>query len=266
MAHRTGDRIKETTTTTGTGALSLAGAATQHQAFSAVCSNGDTVYYSIVGQTGSEWEVGLGTWNTGNTLTRTTVLSSSNAGAAVNLSAGTKDVFCTIPAAPSGGGQAFPVGAIFTAVVSTNPATLLGYGTWSAFAAGRMLVGLDSGDAAFDTVEETGGAKTHTLSIGELPAHNHTVTDPTHSHTTDDPGHVHGMTGYPTATGANSHFTRDTSMSGTPTAVTLGTDAAVTGVTVDLASTNITIDNAGADQAHNNLPPYIVVYMWKRTA
>lgn len=64
----------------------------------------------------------------------------------------------------AGGGQAFPVGAVFIAVVSTNPATLLGYGTWAAFGAGRMLVGLDATDASFDVVEETGGAKTHTHS------------------------------------------------------------------------------------------------------
>lgn len=67
--------------------------------------------------------------------------------------------------------QAFPVGSIFISVDSTNPATTLGYGTWVAFGAGRTLVGFDSGDALFDTVEETGGAKTHTLSDNELPVH-----------------------------------------------------------------------------------------------
>ena len=59
-----------------------------------------------------------------------------------------------------GGGAAFPVGASFISVDSTNPATTLGYGTWAAFGAGKVLVGLDSGDADFDTVEETGGSKT----------------------------------------------------------------------------------------------------------
>jgi hypothetical protein len=69
--------------------------------------------------------------------------------------------------------QAFPVGSIFISVDSTNPATTLGYGTWTAFGAGRTLVGFDSGQTEFDTVEETGGAKTHQLSINELPSHSH---------------------------------------------------------------------------------------------
>lgn len=91
------DRVKETTTTTGTGTIALAGAVSQFRAFSAVCANNDTIPYAIVGQSGTEWEVGIGTWTTGNNLARTTVLSSSNAGAAVSFSAGTKDVFCTVP-------------------------------------------------------------------------------------------------------------------------------------------------------------------------
>jgi len=69
----------------------------------------------------------------------------------------------------------WPVGSVFTSVVATNPATLLGFGTWSSIAAGRMLIGLDSGDTKFDTVEETGGAETVTLTTTELPAHTHTV-------------------------------------------------------------------------------------------
>jgi len=62
--------------------------------------------------------------------------------------------------------ETFPIGSVFLSVVSTNPNTLLGYGTWSAIAAGRMLVGLDSGDADFDTAEETGGSKTSGASVG----------------------------------------------------------------------------------------------------
>lgn len=96
MALRSGDRVKETTTTTGTGDVTLAGAMSGFQAFSAIAANGDQVAYAIVGTT--EWEVGIGTWNTGGTLTRTRVLASSNAGALVSFSAGSKDVFCTLPA------------------------------------------------------------------------------------------------------------------------------------------------------------------------
>lgn len=94
MAHVTGDRVKETTTTTGTGAVTLAGAVSGFRAFSAIAANGDTVYYAIVHQSAAEWETGLGTWNTGGTLTRTFVIESSNAGALVNFSAGTKNVIC----------------------------------------------------------------------------------------------------------------------------------------------------------------------------
>jgi len=98
MAHIAADRVKETTTTTGTGNITLAGAVSGFQAFSAVMVDTDTTFYCIEHQTLAEWEVGFGTWNTGGTLTRTTVLESSNAGAAVNFSAGTKNVFITIPA------------------------------------------------------------------------------------------------------------------------------------------------------------------------
>jgi len=80
--------------------------------------------------------------------------------------------------AGAGGGEAFPVGAVFIAVVDTNPATLLGYGTWSAFGAGRVLVGINTGDADFDAAEETGGAKTANLSHTHALDHTHsTVAD-----------------------------------------------------------------------------------------
>lgn len=91
------DRVKETTTTAGTGTVTLAGAATGFQSFSAI-GNGNTTYYCIAGQGTSEWEVGIGTYTSaGTTLSRTTILASSNSGSAVNFSAGTKDVFVTYP-------------------------------------------------------------------------------------------------------------------------------------------------------------------------
>ena len=92
------DRVKETTTTTGTGSLSLNGAAAGFQSFE-VIGNGNTTYYAITDTSTSAWEVGLGTYtSSGAILARTTVLSSSNGGAAVNFGAGSKDVFVTYPA------------------------------------------------------------------------------------------------------------------------------------------------------------------------
>ena len=98
MAFVVKDRVKETTTTTSTGTVTLAGAATGFQSFAAIGDTNST-YYAIVAQTGTEWEVGIGTYtSSGTTLSRTTVLSSSNSGSLVNFSAGTKDVFVSYPA------------------------------------------------------------------------------------------------------------------------------------------------------------------------
>src|SRR3990167_2038807 len=130
---------------------------------------------------------------------------------------------------PPGGSNAFPVGAVFIAVVNTNPATLLGYGTWSAFGAGRVLVGLNAADTDFDTAEETGGAKTVTLDTTMIPAHSHVEQAPT------------------SASSGTMKFGIDTNASGTQAA---GISTAAT----------------GGGLAHNNVQPYIVVYMWKRTA
>lgn len=92
------DRVKDTTTTTGTGSITLAGSAPSgFQTFAAALgSAASNVPYAIVG--GTEWEVGFGTLSSSTTLARTKITASSNAGAAVSFSAGTKDVFITIPA------------------------------------------------------------------------------------------------------------------------------------------------------------------------
>lgn len=90
------DRVRETTTTTGTGTVTLGGAVNGFRTFSSVLATGDTCYYTIA--LGTEWEVGIGTLATSSTLTRDTILESSNSGAAVNFSAGTKEVFLTAPA------------------------------------------------------------------------------------------------------------------------------------------------------------------------
>jgi len=110
MALVLADRVKETTTVTGTGVATLLGAATGFQSF-AVVGNNNTTYYTIAGQTGNEWEVGIGTYATsGTTLTRTTILANSSATqpSALSFSSGTKDVFITYPAGRSvSGGEGY---------------------------------------------------------------------------------------------------------------------------------------------------------------
>ena len=118
----------------------------------------------------------------------------------------------------------WPIGSVYTSVSATSPSTLFG-GNWEAFGAGRVMVGLDASDTDFDTVEETGGAKTHALTIAEMPAHSHT-------YTLENPSGT-GSTG--SATGASSFSTPNTS-------------------------------TVGSGAAHNNVQPYITVYMFKRIA
>ena len=138
-----------------------------------------------------------------------------------------------------------PVGSIYTnSSVNTNPATLLGFGTWAAFAAGRVMVGFDSGNSLFDTAEETGGsADAITVS------HSHTATS-----SVSDPGHTHTYSGVTAPSGSG-----DSTRAGVPTTRT--TNAAFTGISV---STSISTEGSSGTNA--NYQPYITVYMWKRTA
>jgi microcystin-dependent protein len=155
------------------------------------------------------------------------------------------------------GTPAFPVGSVYIAVVSTNPATLLGYGTWSLLCPGRTLVCIDAGDADFDTLKETRGAKTHTLLTTEMPAHTH-VQD-AHNHTQDP--HTHTLTG-----GA----TDDTSAPFPgPDAANAATVFATTGIQAATATNQAATavnQNTGGGGAHNNLQPLMVVSIWERTA
>ena len=126
MAFVIADRVKETSVSTGTGALTLAGAMTGFQTFAAAMAVGDTCYYAIQGvdaggAPSGEWECGLGTYSAAGVLTRTTVTSSSNAGAAVNLSAGTKQVMLTYTASQA----VYKAGAnVFTKNQSVAPSIL----------------------------------------------------------------------------------------------------------------------------------------------
>lgn len=141
-----------------------------------------------------------------------------------------------------------PVGSIYiNATNSTNPGTLLGFGTWTAFGAGRVPVGFDSGNALFDTAEETGGsADAITVS------HTHTATT-----TSTDAGHTHGVLG---ASGQ-----RDPANSNTYVRTTLGGATASETGYASITSTT-TVASAGSSGTNANYQPYITVYMWKRTA
>ena len=146
----------------------------------------------------------------------------------------------------------YPVGSIYTnASVSTNPATLLGFGTWTAFGAGRVMVGFDSGNALFDTAEETGGsADAITVS------HTHTATS-----TVTDPGHLHNLI---LRTAGASPITPSNFAIGDVTQRNDGnqnTQTNTTGITV--ATTNASTGSSGTNA---NYQPYITVYAWKRTA
>jgi len=229
----------------------------------------------------------------------------------------------------------YPVGSIYTSVVSTNPATLFGMGTWSAIGAGRVLVGIDSGDTDFDTVEETGGAKTVASagSIGDHASHTHSVTsnvavgnhsptqptiawpagvptaanESSHTHTyTQVIDHVHveraqggttasttgthlmtstatggslrssaqstlnptGSVGATGTTAAGSAHTHTLSWpAGVPTASGGGVDAhSVTNNAVTSGNPSATLTHTYTGSATSVVQPYLVVYMWKRTA
>lgn len=134
MAQKIADRVRETTTTTGTGSIALAGAVTGYQSFSSVLITGDTTYYCVADQGGANWEVGIGTFTSPSTLARTTILSSSNSGSIVTFTTGSKDVFITEPAAAltapiiSGGTiDNSVIGGITPAAATVSSLTLGGY-------------------------------------------------------------------------------------------------------------------------------------------
>ncbi len=146
----------------------------------------------------------------------------------------TAAISAATPTAAEVNGHAYPVGSIYTSISSTNPATLLGVGTWVAFGAGRTLVGFDSTQTEFDTVEEVGGSKTHTLTESELPSHTHNTL---------------------------SSYQTQVEVIGSSTVTITEADRSGDGADVDIATSS-----TGSGAAHNNLQPYITVYFWKRTA
>ena len=124
MALVLNDRVKETSTTTGTGSLTLAGAVQDFESFNSGVGTTNTTYYSIVNPGQGEWEVGLGTLSASTTLQRTSVISSSNSDALVTFTSGTKEVFCTFPASKTIDMVASAAGDLVYASSSNIPARL----------------------------------------------------------------------------------------------------------------------------------------------
>jgi len=140
----------------------------------------------------------------------------------------------------------YPVGSIYTnATSSTNPATLLGFGTWTAFGAGRVMVGFNSGNALFDTAEETGGSA-DAITVSH-----------THTATSTDAGHTHQEQYSGGSAGAGNGISNSS-----VSAYTLSSAYTASGQ----ASITTTIASAGSSGTNANYQPYITVYMWKRTA
>jgi microcystin-dependent protein len=181
-----------------------------------------------------------------------------------NMASNSATKFCSqqsikayVDAATTTASSAWPVGSVYiNALVSTNPATLLGFGTWTAIGAGKMIVGYNASDTDFDSISDTGGSKTATIAEANLPSHSHTYSgtssgqSATHNHTsttyndTDDGTGIRGAQAagaIGTWTSGNASADHTHTYSGTSSAVGSGTALSV-------------------------MNPYIVCYLWKRTA
>jgi hypothetical protein len=173
------------------------------------------------------------------------------------------------------------VGSVFVSVVATDPATLLGFGTWAALGAGRVLVGYDAGQTEFDTLKETGGAKT-VASAGSVAAPVFTgtpfssVINHTHTVSVTDPGHTHTQASQTATTGGASsweHGAIDTSSAAAETLPTGSNTTGITATTANPAGGVASITPAGTNNAPaftgsatSVLQPYLVVRFWERTA
>lgn len=197
--------------------------------------------------------------------------------------------------------NAWPVGSIFLTVNASSPASLLGGGTWVRWGQGRVPISLDAANTAFDTINKTGGAASAAIGIANMPNHSHNGSTGTesadHSHSGSTGGHSadHSHTGYATSDGGHEHSYQYRASN---RAVTLGGGASLVDPTTVTANTggggghghNIQTNGASADHSHafgtggisanhshavtaqgggvaiSTLPPYIVCYMWQRTA
>ena len=193
----------------------------------------------------------------------------------------------------------FPVGAIYMSTTSANPSTFWTGTTWQAFATGKTIIGIDTSDTDFNSVNKTGGSKEVVLTVPNLPVHNHTVGDNTHTHTANGvgdhshtlndhahylPPHQHGtswgeqnQTGYwgnwPGSNFRGSASTDlDNNMFLTSPVDQWTNGAGAVGMsgsgahshTINATTHSHTLSNTGSNTAHSNLQPYVVTYIWKR--
>jgi microcystin-dependent protein len=167
----------------------------------------------------------------------------------------------------------WPVGCIFMHVSATNPASLLGGGTWVRWGKGRVPISLDEANPRWDAAEEVGGAESITLTVAQIPSHDHGAN-------TGYQSHDHSHTGWTDVQGYHQHSTWDPAGSSDvangsavryasrQSVFTGGTGEHSHNVGTDGASTNHYhgISAQGGSGSHDNMPPFIAVYMWKRTA
>ena len=191
----------------------------------------------------------------------------------------------------------FPVGAIYMSTNSANPSTFWTGTTWQAFATGKTIVGIDTSDTDFNSVNKTGGSKEVVLTVPNLPSHNHTVGDNTHTHSmgaagghwhqVNDhthlvPDHTHqvvlsawgegGITPGHMASGGNGFDIGHTVMDGWAQGGAVWTHGSAPNTnavgdhshTINNTTHSHTLSNTGSNTAHSNLQPYIVTYIWKR--
>lgn len=137
---------------------------------------------------------------------------------------------------------AWPVNAVYISFSSANPSTLFG-GTWTAIGTGQMLIGVDPSDTAMDAAGDTGGAKTTTLTTANLPPHTHTIT------------HDHNARFSDAAGASITHVPKGTQ-----------TESAVANNPIQNTNTPDSGNGPGSSTPFTNLPPYVAVYMWRRTA
>ena len=149
----------------------------------------------------------------------------------------------------------WPIGSIYISVVNENPSKYFG-GTWARFGNGKCLVGVSESESEFNTVQKTGGAKTVGLSTANLPSHTHSF-----SGTANSAGaHIHTLRGYEKATASGSVGYRP----GGGGNIYAGDQIQSAGAHTHTVSG--TVGSTGSGSAHNNLQPYITVYLWRRTA